>query len=466
MLEQLRQLSRLTDILVVGGAVRDLFLGREQDSPDIDLLLPTHCFHDALVEMEQVLGRSPFPLSAERGFFRFVLNGATCDISPLSGELAENLAQRDFTVNSMALSLGDYLDRRLDKVHDPYGGKAHLKEKLLSPTHDLALQNDAVRILRAARLMAEYGLTPTAELSLQAAKTSFLLKECAGERIWAELARILNAHSAPLVLDWLDTAGVWDALLPELSREKGVTQNRYHSYCVYEHSRQAFRFYVQVWHSPDFLSAKLRSRVQAELAELDFHMQAVCKLGALLHDIGKPPTQALQEDGRTTFYRHEQVGQEMVSAVSGRLKLPQAEAKALARFVRWHMYLGQLARLPRLHNGHLYRIARRYGEASVPLALFAVADFLGKGEQAQHEQNYGRIVRAAETFLEVWVFKKLEVIRPELPITAPELMCELLLPPGRWIGETMDYLSEQAAMGNLTSREQAVLLAREFCQRR
>ncbi len=75
-------------------------------------------------------------------------------------------------------------------------------------------------------------------------------------------------------------------------------------------------------------------------------------------------------------------------------------------------------------------------------------------------------MRAAETFLEVWVFKKLEVIRPELPITAPELMCELLLPPGRWIGETMDYLSEQAAMGNLTSREQAVLLAREFCQRR
>jgi len=466
MLEQLRQLHHLRDIYVVGGAVRDLCLGREQPSPDIDLLLPAHSFHEALEEVARVFGCSPFPLSEERGFHRFVLAGATCDISPLAGELAENLAQRDFTVNSMALSLDDYLERRLDKIHDPHRGRVDLKQKLLSSTHPLALQSDAVRILRAARLMAEYDFTPTTLLSRQAAEASHLLTQCAGERIWPELARILNAPSAPQVLDWLDSGGVWDTLLPELTREKGVTQNRYHSHCVYEHSRQVFRFYVQIWHSPDFLSAQLVPPVQEELAKLDMHMQAVCKLGAFLHDIGKPPTRALREDGRVTFYRHEEVGQGMVSAVSRRLKLSLSEHKALARFVRWHMYLGQLARLPRLHNGHLHRIARRYGEQSVPLSLFAVADFLGKGGQAQTEEDYGRIVRAVEVFLDAWMFKKLEIVSPPLPITAPELIQELKLPPGKWLGETLDYLSEQAAMGRLTSREQAVSLAREFCELR
>lgn len=466
MLEQLRQLRRLQDIYVVGGAVRDLCLGREHPSPDVDLLLPAHGFDDALAAVKEVFGCSPFPLCGERGFHRFVLAGATCDISPLAGELAENLAQRDFTVNSMALSLDDYLDGRLDKIHDPHSGRAHLRQKLLSATHPLALQDDAVRILRAARLMAENDFTPTTELTQQVAEASYLLTQCAGERIWPELARILTAPAAWQLLDWLDDGGVWDTLLPELTRERGVTQNRYHSYCVYEHSRHVFRFYVQIWHSPDFLSAQLVPPVQDELAKIDMRMQAVCKLGALLHDIGKPPTRALREDGRVTFYRHEEVGQEMVSAVARRLKLSQAEHKALSRFVRWHMYLGQLARLPRLHNGHLHRLARRYGEQSVPLALFAVADFLGKGGEAQTEEDYGRIVRAAEVFLEAWMFKQPEVVSPPLPITAPELIQELMLPPGKWLGETLDYLSEQAAMGRLTSRETALSLAREFCQQR
>ncbi len=466
MFEQLRQISRLADVIVVGGAVRDLLLGREQPNLDIDLLLPAHCFQDALARIAQVFRRSPFPLSAEREMYRFVLSNATCDVSPLASDLAENLAQRDFTVNSMALSLDDYLHGRLDKIHDPFGGREHLINKLLSPTHDHALHNDAVRILRAARLMAENGFRPTVSLSQQAARASFLLKGCPGERIWAEFARILNQLSAPAVLDWLDDAGVWDAVLPELTRAKGVIQNRHHSYCVYEHSRRVFRFYVQVWHSPDFLSAELARRIQAELAEIDFHLQAVCKLAALLHDIGKPPTQALREDGKVTFYRHEQIGQAMAGSLAGRLKLSQAETKALTRFVRWHMYLTQLARQPRLHNGHLHRIARRCGEQSVPLALFAVADFRGKGEQHQHAGDYEKIVGTVERFLDAWVFRKLEVIHPRLPITAPELMEELKLPRGRWIGETIDYLSEQAARGNLTSREQAVSLAREFCLRR
>lgn len=466
MIEELRQLVRRQDIYVVGGAVRDLCLGRAQISPDIDLLLPAHDFQGLLAEVAEVFGCSPFPLSGERGFFRFVVGEETCDLSPLTGELTENLAQRDFTVNSMALSLDDYLERRLNKIHDPHGGRAHLKQKLLCTTHPLALQNDAVRILRAARLMAEYDFSPGALLSQQAVEASHLLTECAGERIWPELARVLNAPSAPQVLDWLDVCRVWDTLLPELTREKGVTQNRYHSHCVYEHSRQVFRFYVQIWHSPDFLPPKLTPAVQAELSKLDLHQQAVCKLGALLHDMGKPSTRAVREDGRVTFYRHEQVGQEMVSAVSRRLKLSQAEHKALSRFVRWHMYLGQLARLPRLHNGHIYRIARRYGEQSVPLALFALADFRGKGGEAQTEEDYSQIVRTTEAFLEAWLFKKAEIISPPLPITAPELMQELKLPPGKWLGETLDHLSEQAAMGKLVSREQAVSLAREFCKQR
>lgn len=463
MLENLRALSKEFDIFVVGGAVRDALLN--EPTHDVDLLVPEHGFMAHLNQLSRALGLEPFNISGEHKLWRYDIKGQIIDVAPLGESLEENLRNRDFTVNSMAISLDYYLEGRLDKVHDPLNGKLHIDKKLLCATSPHSLTDDPVRILRAARLAAEQRFEVDASLTADAIRSAELLKDSPGERIWSELQRVVNSSLAFKIIDWLDYVGALAIIFPELEAEKGVEQNQYHSFCVYEHSRRAFKAYLEIWEDPTFLEAEIRRRVQQELTSVDPGISAVCKLGALLHDIGKPRAKAFRDDGRVTFYRHEQIGAEMVPAIVQRLKLSNLEAKALTRFVRWHTYLAQLARQPRLNDGHLHRIARRLGAYSVPIALFNVADLLGKGDDMTGDKSFAQMTAAVDRFLHAWFFRNSEIINPTLPITPTELAVQLGLSPGRWLNDTLSYLSEQAALGRLKDKEQAVRTARDYYRR-
>ena len=463
MLERLLSMSQDTPIYVVGGAVRDSVLNKK--THDYDILLPEQGFMAHLASVSRVLGLEPYALNLEHKLWRYQRSSAVIDVAPCGEGLEMNLRNRDFTVNSMALKLSDYLQGDLTHLVDPCQGRADLSRRVLSPSSSSALRDDPIRVLRAARFMGELGLIPTSELHRQAEAAALALRQAPGERIWNELYRITNCANAPELYDWLDNVGALSAILPELEAEKGVEQNQYHSFCVYQHSRRAFAAFLNLWERSTFLSPDLQEKVRAELHGMDPRLQAICRLGALVHDIGKPKAKAFKDDGRVTFYRHEQVGAEMIPHIAQRLRLSGMESKALARFVRWHTYLAQLARQPRLNEGHLHRVARRLGTYSVPIALFNIADLLGKGEDMTEDTSFEQMTTAVSRFLHAWYYQHDEVIRPVLPINGAELSVQLGLPPGRWLNDMLSYLGEQAAMGQVKDRDTAIKLAREYYRR-
>lgn len=450
-------------VLVVGGAVRDLFL--RKSFKDLDLLIPKENFSQHLSELSKILGTQPFPLHEEHNIWRYQSEHVAVDVSALAGTLAEDLSRRDFTVNAMAMTLPDFAAVNLEGIIDYHGGLKHLSERQLVLTHSEAIAHDPIRILRAGRMMAELGFTPEDKLTEQAKAWGMLLQSHPGERIWAELKRLTIAPSTATAYTWFYQLGILAALFPELAAGKGVQQNQYHSYCVYEHSWKAFLNYLDIWKSPSFLAANLQGLLLQELAELPEEVEAVCKLGALLHDIGKPLSRAYRHDGKVTFYRHQQIGVELLPQIAGRLRLSTAEARLLARFVRWHNYLARLAHFPNLHEGHLYRIAHRLGQYSAPLALFSIADALAKGEGMQHNEGYSEVRMLLNSFLSAWYFRREEVIYPRLPLSPEALAKEMGLTPGRWLGETIVYLEEQAARGQIKNKEQMVLLAAKYTGR-
>lgn len=463
MLKQLLVLADKFPIYVVGGAVRDLYLGRT--SCDYDLLIPAPGFMTHLGEISLLLGQQPFALSHENQHWRYHKEGAVLDIAPLYKSLGDDLARRDFTVNAMAMELRDFLAKDLEKVHDYHFGREHLASRTLVLTSPLAFTSDALRILRAARLKAELGFTVSGHLEAKVSAALEPLRHCPGERVWAELKRITVAPFAISAYMWLEQQGVLAALFPELEAGKGVSQNQYHAFSVHEHSWRAFSGYVNLWQAPDFLEQTVRECVVRDLRCLPMNLEAVCKLGSLLHDIGKPPSRVVRAEGKVTFYRHEQIGAGMIGPMVQRLRLASREAKLLCRFVRWHTYLAQLSRQPRLHEGHLFRVASRLGEHSVPIALFSVADLLAKGEEMERDESYKRVVATLNRFLQAWYFQHDEVIRPSLPLNPAELAIELQLTPGSWLQETMTHLAEQAARGHVKTKEQMITLAKQFCQR-
>jgi len=463
MLDRLLNISLDTPIYVVGGAVRDHIL--QIGTHDYDILLPEQGFMGHLANVSSVLGVQPYALNHEHKLWRYQRGPIVVDVAPFGEKLEENLRQRDFTVNSMAVKLADYLNGDFRELIDPCQGYVDLGRKLLVPSSDMALHDDPVRVLRAARFMGELGFSSSVELHQQSEAAASALRNAPGERIWGELYRIVNSTNAPQLFTWLDSTGALAAILPELEAEKGIEQNQYHSFCVYEHSRRAFVAYLDMWEEASFLANDLRTKVRAELKNMDTRLQAVCRLGSLLHDIGKPKAKAFKDDGRITFYRHEQIGAEMVPHLTQRLRLSGIESKALYRFVRWHTYLAQLARQPRLTEAHLHRVARRLGVYSVPIALFNVADLLAKGEDMSSDKSYEQMVSAVSRFLHAWFYEHNTVIHPVLPINGAELSVQLGIAPGRWLNDVLAYLGEQSALGNLKDKDQAIIMAREYYRR-
>ena len=418
-------------------------------------------------QITEILGISPFVLSTEHRLWRYERAGeATIDVSPLRGDLIPNLKGRDFTINAMALRLSDYMSGRYECLIDPCGGLADLEARVLLPTHRDAFKQDSVRILRGVRFMAERGFTPSEECLRSAYENRTLLRKAPGERVWAELSRIVNCTSAPQMFQLLDKIGVQAVLFPELEAEKNVAQNKFHSFCVYEHSERVFAAYIKLWDDPFCIHENMQHLVRDELKAMDPGLQAVCRLGALLHDIGKPGAKAYKDDGRVTFYRHEQIGADMIPHIASRLRLSSADGKAMYRFVRMHTYLAQLARLPRMTDGHIHRVARRLGVLSAPIALFNIADLLGKGEEMTEDKSYDQMAQAVNRFFAAWYFRRPEVIEPTLPINGDDLAVHFGLPSGRWLNDTLSHLRELRAEGRELDRQQALHAARDFMYKR
>jgi len=170
---------------VVGGAVRDELLGR----PVLDLDVACRDPERAARALVKRTGDAVFPLSTQFGSWRVLVDaGHTVDFSPLQGGAIESdLASRDFTVNAMAVPLAG------GRILDPYGGQAHLEQRVLRPVSERVFDDDPLRLLRAVRLEGELGfrLDPEGEALVRA--KAALVAEPAGERVLDELQRLSAA---------------------------------------------------------------------------------------------------------------------------------------------------------------------------------------------------------------------------------------------------------------------------------
>lgn len=193
----------------VGGTVRDRLLGRS--SLDHDVVVA-----DDPAEVARQLAallRAPwFPLSTRHGAYRVLGREAQVDVAALRGEgILDDLALRDFTINAMALPLGE----GFEGIIDPFGGRRHLDERRLVAVSKKVFQDDPLRLMRAVRLSSTLGLTiePALEELLRA--EAALVTGAAPERIMAELALMLQPGQAPGAVDALGRTGLLRAVVPE-----------------------------------------------------------------------------------------------------------------------------------------------------------------------------------------------------------------------------------------------------------
>ena len=451
---------------LVGGAVRDYLIGRPRRA-DLDVAVKGNGLEIA----RRVVDRTGpvatlVPLDSKRLTGRVALrsNGIiTIDVSALKGEtIYDDLRKRDFTINSVAIVLDDFVESGLKRVIDPLGGQVDLQEKIVRASSADAFLDDPLRILRAFRFAAalDFLISPDTMDLIPASLPS--LQDVSPERVRDELIGLLAADKSFPALRSMDAAGVFDLLFPELTPMKGCSQNDYHHLDVWDHSLETVRcLEAQVaLRFPCFDSLiPIIDRYLGEQPVTGRPRLALLKLAALFHDAGKPETRFVDAGGRVRFFGHEKVSEKIFSQAGARLKLATREMTIIKEWILGHMR-------PMVLNEQLiskraaYRLYRKFRTDIFGLLLLHLADLAASRGPARTPEAEETACNSVSKALEIC--SELEKAPPTPLLRGRDLMSFFGLAPGPQLGRILNHLAELQAEGKITSTEEAMAAVRKY----
>jgi poly(A) polymerase len=481
---------------LVGGAVRDRLLDRR--TQDLDVVLDGEPRDAARALARAARGATAFALSEEYGGWRVVDRDGSwqVDFERLRGaSLEEDLALRDFTINAIALPLGEPGTAPGEAI-DPLGGVGDLARRRLREAGPGAFAEDPLRVLRLARLAVELDLEPEATTSAHARAYAEGLHNVAPERVFTELRRILDASSAVRGLELVGELGATAVVLPELEALRGVEQSRYHHRDVYGHTMEVLEQVIALQQAPASILGE-----EAEIARMKPSQRAVAQTGgrpreidnpeivpgeiealssllaepladgltrggalrwgALLHDVAKPLTREVRaSDGRVTFIGHDALGAQLAGGVLGRLRASSRLQTHLAGLVRHHLRLGFLVHEPQpLARRSVFAYLRACEPVEVDVTLLSVADRLAtRGDRAQESiDTHLHLARGMLADAIDWHAKG----PPRPLLRGDELASDLGIPLGPRVGELLEELLEAQYAGEVRTREDAFAYARQ-----
>ncbi|MEK7550695.1 MAG: CCA tRNA nucleotidyltransferase [Patescibacteria group bacterium] len=415
------------EIYIVGGAVRDILMGRivhdwdftTNATPEEILKIFPDGFCDNIFgtvgikteEFDKLLEITTY--RTEYGY----TDNRRPDKVFWGQSLEEDLSRRDFTINAMALG---------DKITDPFNGQNDIKNKLIRAVGDPdeRFSEDALRMMRAVRIATELGFTIEEKTFEAIKKNSPLINKIAKERIKDELFKLItspNAHDGMLLFK---NSGLMSEILPELTKCFGVEQKsvgRHHIYDVGTHLLMALKF------------------CKSE--------DVITKFATLIHDIGKPQTFKKLDTGVITFYNHEMVSTKIAVSIADRLRFSKKEKDKFITLVRWHQFTVD----ERQTDSAIRRFIRNVGKDYISdMLALRVGDRLGGGAR----ETSWRLEEFKKRIDEV---QKQPFSIKDLKINGRDVMEILRLRSGPRVGEILEKIFEEVVEKKIPNEKKALL---------
>lgn len=422
----------------VGGAVRDLLMGRPTKSwdfttnatPEEILKLFPDSFYDnqfgtvgvkiykSTTELEEKQIEEVYEITtyrSEQGYS----DHRHPDQVTWGKTIEEDLSRRDFTINAIVLDGKTLIDL--------YDGQGDIKRKLIRAVGDpgARFSEDALRMMRAIRIAAELGFMID-ESTLDAIKINApLITQISAERVRDELLRLLASLYAADGILLMRSTSILKHIIPEIDEAFSTPQKspkRHHIFDVGTHSVMALKHCP----SPD----------------------PIVRLATLLHDVGKTKTFKQQADEVITFYNHEVVGTKLTRDIAKRWRLSRKQTDKLLALVRWHQFTVD----ERQTDSALRRFIRRVGKENLEdMLALRIGDRLGGG------------ARKTSWRLEL-LKKRLEEVQKQ-PFTVTDLnvdgfdvMKEFNIKPGPMVGKILNQLFSEVEAGTLPNEHEALLV--------
>jgi poly(A) polymerase len=487
---------------LVGGSVRNLLL--QEPCVDWDIVSAGD-FQKLGRQLANHLGGfyAPMHERACRVVIKHAEQELIIDLAPLHGTSIEaDLHDRDFTLNAIAVPLSAAVQAFAEGLPlpliDPLHGAADLEARLLRAVSDDVFIHDPLRMLRAVRFTQRYALSLESQTARLISRDASLIFQAAAERIQEELYAILRPAGAIHRLRQIDTLGLLSALIPELDPARGMPQPALHNWDVFDHSLESVAtlelLTTTLTQTPDVirrsplevpeperlqnaqsvqaaqtiqetgghlaaLAALLREAEQQQIFTFATLSAPATKLATLLHDIGKPPTYAVDDEGAISFYHHPQVGIPVAQQITQRLHISTHDRRLIQQAVAHHMRPGQLS-----HDTVTPRAVRRYfvdlGPTGILVALISLADHLAMRGPLPLTEHWQRHLATVRLLLTRYIRER-ELILPPRLLQADELMRRFQLTPGPIIGKLLEQIAEAQADGRVNSKEEAIWLVEE-----
>ncbi len=425
------------ELSLVGGPVRDLFLGRT--SPDLDFT--TNATPDEILAVAGKWADSHWEMGRDFGTIGFRKRNRNKEVllieittyraeaydpesrKPLVAfgtSLVDDLQRRDFSVNAMALRLPAM------ELVDPFGGAQDLAQGLLRTPGKAedSFSDDPLRMMRAARFASQLGFSLHPDVLTAMQGMAERIGIISAERIRDELVKLICGAHPRAGVDILVETGLAALVLPEVPALKLETDEHHRHKDVYQHSLQVLEQAVELESGPDGV-----------VPAPDF----VLRFAALMHDVGKPKTRRFEPGGAVSFRHHDLAGAKLTAKRMRALRFDNDSIKAVSRLVELHMRFYGYG-----EAGWTDSAVRRYVTDAGP--LLERLHRLTRSDVTTRNQHKAERLSFAYDDLEQRIAvlaeqEELDSIRPDLDGGA--IMALLDIKPGRVVGRAYSYLLEQ-----------------------
>jgi len=404
---------------IVGGIVRDAFMGKAITDLDVVVIGDALTFAENLakglktgpvVKFEQ-FGTAMIPYKP----FRIEVVTARKEVYQQDSrkpdvtftDLTEDLRRRDFTFNAMAI---DIRPKHYGNFYDPFNGIRDLKVAVIRTPLDPeeTFYDDPLRMMRAIRFASQfsYRIADTAFEAIK--KMAERIKIISMERVRDELIKILMSSKPSIGLILMENTGLMPLILPEISAMKGIDEKNGFGH------KDVFYHTIQVVDNVAALTDNLTIR-----------------LGALFHDVGKPPTKRFYPNQGWTFHGHEETGARMFEVIGRHLKLPGRQIKEIRKLIRLHLRPIAIAG-EEVTDSAVRRLRVEAGDSIYNLLTLCRADITSKNPEKvrQYQKNFNEVENRIIT-----VEEKDKLRAFQSPVRGDEIMQFYGIKPGPLVGK-------------------------------
>lgn len=448
-------------IYLVGGYLRDCLRPKLKARKELDFdfaVAGAEAIPLARLVAEKLSGHFVL-LDNKNDTARVVMEDGTClDFAGcVGGSIESDIKRRDFTINSL---VWDPYHR--DKILDLVGGVGDLADGVLNAIDGKNLVDDPLRLLRAYRLAAECDCVIGAETVALISEHADKIEHVPYERTNYEFFLMMESDRAGELLSSMAQTGLLEAIFSDLKATRQVTANQFHHLGLFEHSLECVRqteLYIRT--CPDWAKESAAQTIAHGVSRL-----SATKTACLLHDIGKPGTWEVTEEGRHTFLGHDKLGATMTTELAKEHRWSKQLGRFVAGLVKWHLRPGHLFHQGPATEKAINKFYRKIGDDVPELMMLAFGD-LGATRGADFTEAMRE--NLAENFrrlLEGYpAFRERENRMPRL-LSGVEVMELLVLQPGPAIGEILEALEEAQSLQEVTDVAEAQAFVREFWRRK